>query len=279
MKESFIVRKSDGNEEYFSVEKLYNSLIRSKATVSEARAIIESLKDKIHQGISTKKIHSMAFRMLKKQSLKNASRYHLKKGMMELGPSGYAFEKYISDLFSELGYTTKTGLIYQGKCVTHEIDVFAENRDEIMLMECKYKNLVSLAVDVKVPLYIHSRFEDVLENGLLEHTKKTFKGWIVTNSRFTEDAITYGRCKNMSLLSWDYPANKALKDLIDSTSLYPITCLTTLSSTEKRWFLDRKKVLVKDLVNNREILSKASISQKRIPKVMQEIINLCDKDC
>jgi hypothetical protein len=279
MKESYIVRKSDGQEEYFSIEKLFNSLIRSKASIDEANAIIESLKDQIHEGISTKKIHSMAFRLLKKQSLKNASRYHLKKGMMELGPAGYAFETYIGDLFSQLGYETRTSEIFQGKCVSHEVDVIAENEKEIMLMECKYKNMISLAVDVKVPLYIHSRFNDILENDLIKDTNKKFKGWIVTNSRFTEDAIAFGKCKGIHLLSWDYPHNKALKDLIDSTSLYPVTCLTTLSVAEKKWFLDRKKVLVKDLDGNKQLLKKANISEKRIPKILEEITNLCDKDC
>ncbi len=279
MKESYIVRKSDGKEEYFSVEKLFNSLIRSKVSIDEANAIIESLKDKIHQGISTKKIHSMAFRMLKKQSLKNASRYHLKKGMMELGPAGYAFEIYIGDLFAQLGYKTTTSEIFQGKCVTHEVDVIAENEEEIMLMECKYKNMISLAVDVKVPLYIHSRFNDIVDNGLIENKNKKFKGWIVTNSRFTEDAIAFGKCKGINLLSWDYPHNKALKDFIDTKSLYPVTCLTTLTSNEKKWFLDRKKVLVKDLEDNIQLLQKASISEKRIPKVLAEIANLCDKEC
>lgn len=55
-----------------------------------------------------------------------AIRYDLKRALMELGPSGYPFEKLISDLLRKFGYRTKTNLTLQGKCVSHEIDVIAE---------------------------------------------------------------------------------------------------------------------------------------------------------
>lgn len=273
-KENFIVRKANGTEEYFSFEKLYNSLINSNASIDEAKGIIEQLKEKFHEGISTNKIHSMAFRMLKKQSLRSASCYYLKKGIMELGPTGYPFETFISQLFNELGYKSERSVILKGKCVSHEIDVIAKKEDEIMIMECKYKNIAGVAVDVKVPLYINSRFEDVLNNGLIQPPFTKYKGWIVTNSRFTDDAQAYANCKNINLLSWDYPYDNSLKKIIDNLKLYPITCLNSITKDEKNWLLNKKVVLVKELVNNEKTLLKAGISSKRLPKVMTEIYNL-----
>lgn len=273
-KENFIVRKANGTEEYFSFEKLYNSLINSNASIDEAKGIIEQLKEKFHEGISTNKIHSMAFRMLKKQSLRSASCYYLKKGIMELGPTGYPFETFISQLFNELGYKSERSVILKGKCVSHEIDVIAKKEEEIMIMECKYKNIAGVAVDVKVPLYINSRFEDVLNNGLIQPPFTKYKGWIVTNSRFTDDAQAYANCKNINLLSWDYPYDNSLKKIIDNLKLYPITCLNSITKDEKNWLLNKKVVLVKELVNNEKTLLKAGISSKRLPKVMTEIYNL-----
>lgn len=273
-KENFIVRKSDGTEEYFSFEKLYNSLINSNSSIDEAKGIIEQLKEKFHEGISTNKIHSMAFRMLKKHSLRSASCYYLKKGIMELGPTGYPFETFISELFNELGYKSERSVILKGKCVNHEIDVIAKKDKEIMIMECKYKNIAGVAVDVKVPLYINSRFEDVLNNGLIKPPFTNYKGWIVTNSRFTEDAQAYANCKNIHLLSWDYPYDNSLKKLIDNLKLYPITCLNSITKDEKNWLLNKKVVLAKELINNEKTLLKAGISSKRLPKVITEIYNL-----
>jgi len=270
------VKKASGKMETFSENKLRNSLIRSNATYEEANSVIDQLQSEIVNGISTNKIYSLAFRLLKKQNSHNASRYNLKNGMMELGPSGYPFEKFIAALFSAQGYTTETGLILQGKCITHEIDVKARKGKELMLMECKYKNQGGLSVDVKVPLYIHSRFEDILQNNSELGDYKNFKGWIVTNSRFTDDAKAYGNCKNMHLLSWDYPAKFALKDLIDETGLYPVTCLSSLLDDEKKSLLDENIILAKDLSFNRKVLIRIGITEKRIDEILKEVKNLCE---
>jgi len=146
--------------------------------------------------------------------------------------------------------------------------------NEMMIMECKYKNMAGVPVDVKVPLYIHSRFQDVLDNGLMQLPFTEFKGWIVTNSRFTEDAISFSKCKEIHLLSWDYPLQSSLKKRIDDLNLYPITCLTTITNNEKKWFLSKNIVLVKDIVEKENILTKAGINSKRKSKILDEAINL-----
>ena len=274
-KNNYTIKKANGDKEYFSFKKLTQSLINSGASLDTAKGIVDILKDKIHEGISTDKIHSLAFRMLKKHSHKFASCYYLKKGIMELGPTGYPFETFISYLFGEKKYKTERSVILQGKCVKHEIDVIATKENEIMIMECKYKNTAGVAVDVKVPLYINSRFQDILDNGLIKKPFNKYKGWIVTNSRFTEDAKKFAKCKGIHLLSWDYPFNNSLKKTIDTYKLYPVTCLNTITKNEKRWLLSKQIVLVKELINNEKSLVNAGISSKRLSKVINEINNLC----
>lgn len=268
--EDIIIRKASGKEEYFSFQKLKNSLIRSNATEDEANNIIKNLKPQLFQGISTKKIYSMAYRLLKKQSPQNASRYNLKRGIMELGPSGFAFEKFIGELFQKEGYSIEVGVMLKGKCVTHEIDVIGKKDGTIMLVECKYKNIQGVSVDVKVPLYIHSRFQDVLENNLLKGASKKFTGRIVTNSRFTDDALSFCRCKGIEFLGWDVPFRNSLKDIIDRTGLYPLTCLTSLTLKEKRDLLDKGIVLVKELCENEKLLKKIGISSNRLKTILNE---------
>jgi hypothetical protein len=255
---------------------LRNSLARANATSVEINSIIESLLPKLYEGISTKKIYSEAFRLLRRQSKPNAARYYLKKGIMELGPSGFPFEKFVGEIFKNLGYAVQVGKILKGKCVTHEIDVIAEKENEIVLMECKYRNQPGINVDVKTPLYINSRFEDVLANGLLKNKENKFAGWITTNAKFTTDAIDYGRCKGLNMLSWDYPHNKALKDMIDNSGLYPLTCLTSLTHHEKQLLLAKDYVLAKDIYNNRNLLLKAGVKETRLKTVLDEAIKLCE---
>jgi len=275
MRNKIVVTKASGATEPFSIKKLRTSLERAKVTSEEINSIIEALLPKLYQGISTKKIYSEAFRLLRNQSKPHAARYYLKKGIMELGPSGFPFEKFVGELFKHFGYTVQVGIIVQGKCVTHEIDVMAEKENEIILMECKYRNQPGINVDVKTPLYINSRFEDVLANGLLKNKENKFAGWITTNAKFTTDAIDYGRCKGLNMLSWDYPHNKALKDMIDNSGLYPLTCLTSLTHHEKQWLLAKDYVLAKDIYNNRNLLLKAGVKETRLKTVLDEAIKLC----
>ena len=273
-KKNIAVTKASGNIESFSVVKLKNSLARAKATTGEIDAVIETLLPTLYQGISTQKIYSEAFRLLKQHSKHHAARYYLKRGIMELGPSGFPFEIFISELFKHKGYSVQVGKILQGQCITHQVDLIAEKENEIHLMECKYKNQAGIAVDVKTPLYIHSRFEDVLANKLLSYKQRTFTGWVITNSKFTSDAIAYGSCKGMRLLGWDYPVDNSLKDWIERSGLYPLTCLTSLKRSEMEWLLAKGYVLVKDVYHNQQLLLKAGVKELRIKAVMEEGVKL-----
>ncbi|MBK8845882.1 MAG: restriction endonuclease [Bacteroidetes bacterium] len=277
MKNKLVVTKASGVAEPFSLKKLRNSLGRAKATPQEINSIINELLPKLYQGISTKKIYSEALRLLRHQSKPHAARYHLKRGMMELGPSGFAFEKFIGELFKHQGYAVQVGKILEGKCVKHEIDVIAEKENIIMFMECKYRNQPGMAVDIKTPLYIQSRFEDVIANELLKNKEHKFFGCITTNAKFTRDALDYGLCKGLNLLSWDYPHNKALKDMIDNSGLYPLTCLTSLTRHEKQWLLAKEYVLLRDLYDNYDLLLKAGVKESRLKSVMDEVAQLCRK--
>lgn len=269
-KSNIIVTKASGQNEPFLISKLRNSLSAAKATKDEIDSIVERLLPKLYHGISTQKIYSEAFRLLRQYSKNHASRYYLKRGIMELGPSGFPFEKFIGELFKHQGYSVEVGKILQGYCVSHEIDIIAVKETQLNLMECKYKNQPGVAVDVKTPLYIKSRFDDVLDNKSLGYNKKEFRGWVITNAKFTSDAIEFGNCKGMQLLAWDYPVNNSLKDWVDRSGLYPITCLTSLTRSEKQWLLDKGYILVKEIYYNQQLLLKAGIKDTRIKAVTDE---------
>ncbi len=104
---------------------------------------------------------------------------------------------------------------------------------------------------------------------------KVFQGWVVTNTRFSVDAIQYGTCAGLHLIGWDYPVKESLKDQIDELGLYPITCLTSLTKTEKQFFLDKKIVLCHELYDNTKLLEQAGIKPSRIDIILKEVFELC----
>ena len=261
----------------FDRDKLKNSLLKSGANKYIVEDVLVAIENKIYEGIPTEKIFKLAFSLLKKVSNAHAARYNLKEGIRLLGPAGFFFEKYIARVFASENYQIKTNIILQGKCVSHEIDVLLKKNTIISMVECKYKMGKDANSDVKVPLYILSRFNDLKNNNfeLFEKNEIISNCWIATNNRFTSDAITFARCSGLNLLSWDYPKNNNLKTKNDNNNLYPVTCLTTISMSEKEKLLILDIILVNELINNIEALEKIGISSIRIKKVLREVSELC----
>jgi hypothetical protein len=100
---------------------------------------------------------------------------------------------------------------------------------------------------------------------------------VVTNTRFTEDALAYGKCCGLYLLSWDYPNGNGLKDRIDRLGLYPVTVSTLLSKREKQFLLNRNVVLCKDLIDDHFYLDHLGVSEPRKERIINEIKMLCNK--
>ncbi len=271
------VTKISGEKALFDEEKLRNSLKRSKADDDIIDKVIEKVKIELKDSITTKEIYRMAFTYLRKYSSHSAARYKLKQSILELGPTGFPFEDYISELLKFKNYTTEVGKIVDGHCITHEIDIIAERDNRHILLECKFHSDQRRFCDVKVPLYIHSRFKDVEEELKKKagHNDTVFIGGLVTNTRFSSDALKYGLCMGMYLLSWDYPAGKSLKSLIDQSGLHPITSLLTLSKFEKQQLLDKGIILCKNLIGKEKVLKEIQISEDRIKKIILEVEELC----
>src|SRR5690606_16223185 len=224
-------------------------------------------------GISTDDIYKKAFAILKKMDSTFAAKYSLKRSLLELGPTGYPFERLIGALLKEKGFEVKVGVILNGECVTHEIDVFAQKEGNAYSIEGKFHSDGRGGSNVKVPLYINSRFLDVQKqwNNNPENVVHLKQGWLVTNTRFTKDALDYGRCIGLTLLSWDYPKGNGISANIDSFGLYPVTALTTLTKKEKSQLIAIDIVLIKELYFNTGVLKDFNISVNRIKKIKDEI--------
>jgi hypothetical protein len=271
------ITKASGVIVPFSEEKLRISLQRTGADEYIIDGVLKEVQSKLYEGISTKKIYRIAFNLLKGASSPLAAKYHLKRGIMELGPSGYPFEKFIGEILKYQGYAVKVGEIVKGKCVNHEIDVIAEKDHHHFMIECKYHNQLGTISDVKIPLYIQARFKDV-EAAWIQlpgHGTKFHQGWVVTNTRFTSDAIQYGICAGLHLLGWDFPKKDSLKEQIDKLRLYPLTCLTSLTKAEKASLLGKEIVLCKEICDNENILNSLGIKPSRIKSILEEGHQLC----
>ncbi|MDG2431401.1 ATP cone domain-containing protein [Flavobacterium sp.] len=278
MKNIINIVKYSGEIEAFDLDKIQNSLRRAKTDEPLILKISDEIQSNLKDGMTTKQIYKMAFKMLKGKSTVSASRYKLKKALMELGPSGFPFEKLVGKLMEHEGFTSEVGVIVQGNCVQHEIDVIAQKDNNHYMIECKYHSDQGRFCNVKIPLYIHSRFLDVEKQWKKQpgHNTKLHKGWVYTNTRFTTDAIQYGTCVGLGLASWDYPSGNGLKERIDKSGLHPLTALTTITKSEKTKLLDNGMVLCKEIHENPTILDQIGIPKERHKNILDDSKELCN---
>lgn len=276
-KNSIFIKKADGELELFSAEKLANSLRRAAASESLVQEIIYDVESWIVDGVSTKKIYRRAFMLLRKKERSRAARYSLKNAIMELGPTGYPFENFMGQLFEAKGYDVEVGKVLNGRCVTHEVDVFATKNKEQHFVECKYYNSQGKYASVRVPLYIRSRVNDIInakrDEGLDDYK---FYGWIATNTRFTEDAMNYGLCSGLKLISWDFPKDNSIKKIVEENNLFPITTLTELTKAQKERFLAKGVVMCKELHDDNSLFDIIQIRGKQLSRVKKEIADLLE---
>ena len=274
---SMKITKASGAIEDINPEKLRTSLIKSGADNLQADKIIERVLSEIQPYTSTRKIYRLARKYLRKINQPSALRYALKQALFRLGPTGYPFEKYYSALLSNYGYETETGRIVEGRCVNHEVDVFAVSNNEISLVECKYHNRQGTSVDVKVAMYVHSRFRDLEPVMAKRYPGKKFAGWLVTNTGFTTDAMQYAECNGLKLKSWNYPDSDSLEHMIEEKRLYPVTIISGIRSGLASKLIQKNIILLKDLVDmSPDKISKLlSLTNKKAIALQQQAEKLC----
>jgi hypothetical protein len=270
--------KLSGEPDLFDEEKLRGSLQRSGAAGQVIDGIIRRIREEIYEGMPSREIFNLAFSMLRRNSRPAASRYKLKRALMELGPTGFPFEIYIGELFKFKKFETKVGSVMKGHCVSHEVDILAKKDNLLYMVECKFHNDLGSMSNVKVPMYVHSRFKDLETVWRREkaHGHRQYHCGVATNTRFTSDALQYGTCMGIYMLSWNHPVNDSLKLQIDRSGLYPVTSLLSLTAYEKRKLLDKGIVLCKSLAANRAALLEINVTTARIENILKEADSVCE---
>lgn len=270
MNAAYLIKKNSGDEEEFSKRKLEYSLVCAGASKDQATRISSQVYTKCSAGHTTKKIYNEAFKILKKESKILASQYSMTKAISELGPDGYNFEKFVSSVFRGLGFESSSNHIKRGRCVKHEIDVIARKGKRVVFSECKFHNSPTTKNDLKTALYVYARYLDLKENPENELTEF----WLISNTKFSKDAIQYANCVGLTLLGPNFPARNALADMAKETKVYPVTALTTLKKAHARALLKNGFVLSYEVQKDPSILQRIGLDKEKSNNVLVEIEGL-----
>jgi hypothetical protein len=266
------ITKSDGTRQAFQPDKLANSLRKAGASKESITQITTDVENGMKDGMTTTDIYRQAFDLLKKHHHPTAVKYSIRRAIMDLGPDGFPFERFVARIFRLWGYETKTDQTVLGTCISHEIDVVAWKADKLIFVEAKYHNEFGMKSDSKVALYIQARREDVAgvdyDYGGIK--RKVSEFWLVTNTKFSDQAIKYGECEGLKMVGWNYPAKGNLHDIIEQNGLHPITTMTTLSRDQKKDLIGRDVMVCLDIIGNPAVLDQVGVRAEAKERALTE---------
>jgi hypothetical protein len=257
---NFFIFKADGRKVPFNPNKILSTCIRAGASRKTAQRILKKVRSDVYHDMGTSDIYKLVLQAISEE--KDAKglhqRYQLKEAIMRLGPSGFVFENYVSELLKYYDlqvYGIRMNI--PGKCALHEIDLIGMSGSKQIMIECKHNSHRGTFVGLKVALYTHARFLD---------TAPRFSGEIIfCNTKISENAKKYANCIGQQVFSWRYPPEKSLEKVIEQNKLYPITILN-LTSKELSIFLGIGMIIAKELLEYDEVKlsKKTGIHAKRI---------------
>ena len=259
------VLKAGGSIEPFNEDKLRLSIQRAGVSSDLRESVLTHVKSKLYDQIPTREIYKHVIEFLGNSTYPfSKAKYSLKQAIMDLGPTGYPFEDYISEILKMEGYETQVRQILTGKCISHEIDLIVTKNNISSMVECKFHNSPGTHSQVHVSLYTKARFDDIKEKHNLADA------WLVTNTKITQDGLNYAICSNMKVISWDYPENGSFRDLIEKYKLHPITVLTSLSQNQKQLLTANHVVLAKDVCKNPSSLDVLGLPNDKKNSILSE---------
>ncbi len=267
-----LIIKADGSREEFDPVRLVASLRRAGAGEHTAERISESITSSVVPGATSREVYTRAFALLRNESRPIAARYAIRRALLEFGPSGHPFEDFVSHLYRIEGWEVETRKIMKGHCVSHEVDFYASHPEQNIFLaaELKYHNDPNYKTDLKVALYVKSRFDDIFAADKKLRESPIDRGILVTNTKFTSEAIAYAECSGVELLGWSYPLHESLLIRMSRAKVYPITALTGLMRGEKRLLIDAGVVAVDEIVRDRRKLDVLRLAPERVGVLLAE---------
>lgn len=158
------------------------------------------------------------------------------------------FESFVQILLAHNGFEVSPNRLLTGRCVTHEVDAIARKGGVTYFVEAKHHVNYHTLTGLDESRIARAILEDVSEGFELgKNSLKVDRAMIVTNTRYSEHAVRYGKCRNILQIGWSSPADLSLQSVIGEKNLYPLSCLRDLKRETKTRLVNSGIVLLKQL--------------------------------
>ncbi len=228
------------------------------------------VEKRLYDGIPTRKILQMTFRLLR--SYKPAVKHllDLRRGL-SLMDSKPEFEVFVQVLLANSGFEVSPNRILPGKCVEHEVDAIAKKAGVTYFVEAKHHVNYHTPTGLDESRIARAILEDVSEGFQCGSCDlKIDRAMIVTNTRYSLHARRYGNCRNILQIGWNSPADLSLQSMIEENNLYPISSLRGLKRATKTKLVNAGIVLMKQLLKEKPsaLARKTGIPKEELKQII-----------
>jgi hypothetical protein len=268
-----MVTKADGSRQQFDRNKIVATCMRMGATKQDAEEIAGKIESRVRDGMPTAKVLQMIFQFIHKYKPQASRLYDLRRGL-SLMNSKPEFEKFVQILLVNIGFEVVPNKILKGKCIEHEADAIARKDGVTYFVEAKHHYNYHAFTGLDESRIARAVLEDVSEAFNLGLTDlKIDEAVIVTNTKYSEQAMQYGTCRNILQIGWSTPADLGLRDIILEKSLYPLSCIRGLKTDARLQLVDSGIILINQLVaeETEEITRRTRLPQEFIRNIKSKI--------
>ncbi|MEM2922060.1 MAG: restriction endonuclease, partial [Candidatus Bathyarchaeia archaeon] len=260
---------ADGSLEPYDRSKVVSTCLKLGADYALASEVADRVEERLYEGIPTERILRMVKTYLGQLRPRLLERTDLKEALSLLR-SKPDWERFVQLLYVELGYKVDPNPVLRGLCVTCELDAIAKRGSDRILVEAKHHLDPHARVDLGVCREVRAVIEDLSDGYLRGYNSEQFTGAVVvSNARFTEQALQYARCRGIECLGWNVPKGGGINSLIEQRQLYPLTMLRELDSETKEALGNVGIVLIKQLVTTPlgEVAEKSGVEKAKLEKL------------
>ena len=242
------------------------------ASHEEAIKIARQIETRIYEGITTRKILQMIYSLMRKQKPAVKHLFDLKYGI-SLMVSKPEFEAFVRILLVHSGFKVEPNTILRGLCGEHEADAIATKDGLTHFVEVKHHSGYHTLTGLDESRIARAILEDVTEGYSQGLTRiKIDRAMIVTNTRYSEHAINYGRCRGILQVGWASPEGFGLREMVEKHRLYPLSCLRGINAKVRLRLVEAGIVVIKQLLEQdfRYIERKTQLPRETVLSLMEK---------
>jgi Holliday junction resolvase-like predicted endonuclease len=242
------------------------------ASHEEAIEVAREIERRIYEGITTRKILQMIYSLMRKQKPAVKHLFDLKYGI-SLMVSKPEFEAFVRILLVHSGFKVEPNTILRGLCGEHEVDAIATKDGVTHFVEVKHHSSYHSLTGLDESRIARAILEDVTEGYSQGLTRiKIDRAMIVTNTRYSEHAINYGRCRGILQVGWASPEVFGLREIVEKYKLYPLSCLRGVSAEVRLRLVEAGIIVIKQLLeqDGRYIERKTGLPRETVLSIMEK---------